>query len=216
MTKVPSTATIVSAKLQLFGLRARTEALMYTLDSVAVASWLWKRGALASAPSSPREARLAILEACDIPYPGSPLNVDSAGSQLLSLVHSSSHRMIRTIASFAGTDRDGLAEYLIPLHLTFIIYARSTSDFVLGGLQALYENDLHASMREFLHAETRCPLDPGCMQNGGACMACLHTGEPSCRNFNQQLARPALFGDRGFLTLQIRAQARSAARANAK
>jgi len=186
--------------LQLYGLRARTEALMFTLDPRGVASWMHHSGLLPTAPTSARDARLAILEACEIPYAGDATDQTSPGARLLELVHSYSHRMIRTIASFAGTDRDGLAEYLVPAHLTFIIYARSTSDFVLGGLQALFENDLNSALQEFLRAETRCPLDPGCMQNGGACMACLHTGEPSCRNFNQYLARPTLFGASGYLT----------------
>lgn len=103
------------------------------------------------------------------------------------------------ISSFAGIDRDALAEYLIPAHLAFIIYARSTSDFVLGGLQALYENDLHNSLGEFVRAEGRCPLDPGCLHSGGACMACLHVGEPSCRHFNRFLTREVLLGPDGYL-----------------
>lgn len=185
---------------QLYGLRARTEALMFTLDPIAVAGWLFDQGALKSVPSNPRDARLAILETCEVPRAGDVDQAGTPGGLLLTLVHSCSHRMIRTMASFAGTDRDGLAEYIVPEHLTFIIYARSTSDFVLGGLQALYENDLNGALHEYLHAEMRCPLDPGCMQNGGACMACLHTGEPSCRHFNQFLGRPALFSQVGFLS----------------
>jgi hypothetical protein len=189
---------------RLYSLRARTEGLLFVLDPLSVASWLRAQGAAVAAAETPRDARAAIIEACEIPYAGDTDSLESPGGRLLTLVHSNAHRMIRTIASFAGTDRDGLAEYLIPLHLAFIIYARSTSDFVLGGLQALYENDLNGALHEFLTAESRCPLDPGCMQNGGACMACLHTGEPSCRCFNQYLARPALFGARGYLTSRRR------------
>lgn len=191
-------------RLQLYGLRARTEALMFSLDPVLVAAWLHRNGSLSSSPQTAREARIAIAEECVIPATGDPHDTATAGADLLRLVHSYSHRLIRTVSAFAGTDRDGLAEYLVPLHLAVIVYARSASDFVLGGLQALYENDLHGALREFLSAETRCPLDPGCMQNGGACMACLHTGEPSCRHYNQFLSRPALFGDSGYLTAGMR------------
>jgi hypothetical protein len=47
--------------------------------------------------------------------------------------------------------------------------------------------------------EHRCALDPGCARGAGACLACLHVGEPSCRYFNTYLDRKSLFGQSGYL-----------------
>jgi hypothetical protein len=71
---------------------------------------------------------------------------------------------------------------------------------VLGGLQAVFENDLDHLLRDVVHSEHRCALDPGCATAGGACMACLHLGEPSCRYFNNYLGRSYLQGPAGYLT----------------
>ncbi|RDI73969.1 hypothetical protein Gocc_2066 [Gaiella occulta] len=79
------------------------------------------------------------------------------------------------------------------------MFAASRGDFVLGGLQALFENDLDKALREVVHGEPRCALDPGCTRNGSACAVCLHVGEPSCRYYNQFLARTTLFGPDGYL-----------------
>ena len=81
----------------------------------------------------------------------------------------------------------------------FVVYAASRGDFVLGGLQAVFETSLNRFLEDFLTGEWRCALDPGCRSGGGACMACLHLGEPSCRWFNRFLDRSSLFGEHGFL-----------------
>ncbi len=44
-------------------------------------------------------------------------------------------------------------------------------------------------------------MDPGCTKTGGACVACLHLGEPSCRYFNRFLDRQTLTGAAGYLTM---------------
>jgi hypothetical protein len=102
---------------------------------------------------------------------------------------------------FAGIDRNALSELLVPHHLAFVVYAAARGDFVLGGLQAVFETELHHLLRDIVLGDHRCALDPGCKHSGGACMACLHIGEPSCRYFNQFLDRRTLFGDAGYLQL---------------
>jgi len=87
----------------------------------------------------------------------------------------------------------------VPLHLAFVVFASSRGDFVLGGLQALFEHDLDKALRDVVRGESRCALDPGCTRHGGACVACLHVGEPTCRYYNQFLDRRALFGADGLL-----------------
>jgi hypothetical protein len=145
-----------------------------------------------------RSARLSILEHLDIPWPTQE-QYQPLGGSVLTLLHSYAHRTIRRLAAFAGIERDGLAEYLLPHHLGFVVYAASRGDFVLGGLQAVFETSLHRYLEDFVSGESRCALDPGCRSGGGACMACLHLGEPSCRWFNRFLDRAQLFGEHGFI-----------------
>jgi hypothetical protein len=145
-----------------------------------------------------RAARLAIIQRVEIPM-ATEENPQPLGGAVLTLLHSYAHRAIRRMAAFAGIERDALAEYLVPHHLAFVVYAASRGDFILGGLQALFETDLHRFLDDLVAGESRCPLDPGCRSGGGACMACLHLGEPSCRWFNRFLDRSVLFGPSGFL-----------------
>lgn len=103
------------------------------------------------------------------------------------------------MAVHAGIERNALSELLVPSHLSFFVYAASKGDFVLGGLQAVFESDLDTFLKALVDDEHRCALDPGCERGGGACSACLHIGEPSCRWFNTRLSRLALFGSNGYL-----------------
>lgn len=186
--------------IRLHAIKAETEGLLFRLDAIRVANWLAARGHLAAAPTEPFEARLAIVRMCEIPRAGEDPSLTTPGADLLRLIHSLSHRIIRKISAFAGIERDSLSEYLVPLHLGFVVFAASRGDFVLGGLQALFENDLDKALREVVHGEPRCALDPGCTRNGSACAVCLHVGEPSCRYYNQFLDRTTLFGPAGYLT----------------
>lgn len=184
--------------IRAYGSFTRTEALLFRLDPLAVHRHLVALGHSLPVASTPREARVALLEQMQIPWPTQE-RYQPLGGNLLTLIHSYAHRTVRRLAAFAGIERDGLAEYLLPHHLSFIVYAASRGDFVLGGLQAVFETSLNRFLEDFLTGEWRCPLDPGCRSGGGACMACLHLGEPSCRWFNRFLDRSSLFGERGFL-----------------
>lgn len=189
---------------RLHGDLSETEALFLRLDPCRVARWLIGRGhtleGFAIDDADPRRARVAILQAAVVPEPGDELPAATVGSDLLTLVHSYSHRLVRQTAVFAGIDRDALAEYLVPLHLGFFVYAAARGDFVLGGLQAVFETDLHSLLDAVVDGEHRCALDPGCARGAGACLACLHLGEPSCRHFNTYLDRKPLFGRSGYLS----------------
>jgi len=190
------------AGYRLHGELAETEALHIRLDPHQVAKWLITRGhALPDYDPAGEDsaARTAILAAVHIPEPGEQIPVTTVGSDLLTLIHTYAHRAIRITAVFAGIDRDALSEYLTPLHLGFFLFAAARGGFVLGGLQAVYETELDNLLDDFVEAEHRCPLDPGCSRGAGACTACLHLGEPSCRWFNTLLDRASLFGQAGYL-----------------
>jgi hypothetical protein len=189
--------------LRAYGSLSKTEALLFQLDPLTVHRYLTDGGFLLEAAASSREARLSILRGAEMPLPLDD-HPQPLGAATLMLLHSYSHRLIRTLAAVAGIERDGLAEYLLPHHLSVIVYAAARGDFVLGGLQAVYETALDRVLEDVVAGEIRCPLDPGCRSGGGACMACLHLGEPSCRWFNRFLDRSALFGDHGFLRGDLR------------
>lgn len=176
-----------------------TEALYLRLDPVRVAAWLHQRGLLEDAPRDPTTARTAIIDAAEFPNRGDDVSFDSAGSAVLTLLHTYAHRFIRQLAVLAGIDRESLAEYLVPHHLGVFIYATPRGQFVLGGLQSVFETDLDRLLELQVEAETRCPLDPGCDRTSGACLACLHIGEPSCSYYNKFLDRKTLFGNSGYL-----------------
>lgn len=184
--------------LRAYGSLAKTEALLFQLDPLLVYRWLIARDYRLAAAENVRDARVSILCGVEIPMPMEEHPQD-LGAAVLSLLHSYSHRMVRTLAAVAGVERDALAEYLLPHHLSFIVYASSRGDFVLGGLQAVFETAMNRVLDDFTTGESRCPLDPGCRSGGGACMACLHLGEPSCRWFNRFLDRSVLYGEGGFL-----------------
>jgi hypothetical protein len=151
-------------------------------------------------PTDPVEARLSILDSTRVPHPGEDESAaQPAGASLLRLVHSFAHRTIRQLAALAGIERDSLAEYLLPEHLAFIVYAATRGDFVLGGLQTVFETRLDVLLDRVRSGESRCPFDPACRRNGAACVACLHLGEPSCRGYNRYLSRLVLFGPGGYL-----------------
>lgn len=189
---------------RLHGELSETEALFFRLNPLKVAAWLTDRGhtlkGYTSGSTDEAAARVAILAAAIVPQPGDQPDPPTVGSDLLVLIHTFAHRVLRQTAVFAGIDRDALSEYLVPIHLGFFIYATARGDFVLGGLQAVFETELDSLIRAVVDNEHRCPLDPGCSRSSGACSACLHVGEPSCRAFNRHLDRRALFGPKGFLT----------------
>ncbi|MER6514514.1 hypothetical protein ABT158_47400 [Nonomuraea sp. NPDC001636] len=178
----------------------QAEALMVQLDPMRIYEWLVHRGHRLPLATNERDARAAIAARVDIPNRFTePGQSQALGEDLLTLTHSYAHRAIRQLAVFAGVDREGLGEYLVPRHCTFFIFAATRGDFVLGGLQAVFENDLDKFLNTLVAAESRCALDPACGRNGGACHACLHLGEPTCGYFNRYLDRRLLFGPHGYL-----------------
>ena len=182
----------------IYGDLASTEALLVRLRPSAVASWIAARGHPIPGELGDEAAARRIAELMLPPEAGGP---NAAYSDVVTLVHSYAHRFIRLAAYYAGIDRNGLSELLFPMHLCFFAYAVPRGDFVLGGLQALFENDLDTLVRRTVTDEHRCALDPGCSHSpsGASCAVCMHLGEPSCRMFNTALDRAVLFSEQGYL-----------------
>ncbi len=183
-----------------YGDCAMTEALVTRLDPIAVSRWLGGLGHQIQIMDTPRNAYRAILEAI-----GNDPESSSVLHDITTLVHSFSHRMVRQTSYHAGIDRESISELLFPMALTCVTYAVPRGDFVLGGLQAMFEHELHTVLERVVRDESRCALDPGCWEakNGAACVVCLHLGEPSCRSFNMHLDRKSLFGTNGYLRMPL-------------
>lgn len=186
---------------RVYGDLQQAEALMFQLDPLQVHQWLTDRGHQLPPAADARVARTVIAAKADIPTRfDEPAEQGTLGQDLLTLTHSMSHRAIRQLAVLAGVDREGLGEYLVPRFGVFFLFAATRGDFVLGGIQAVFENDLDLYLNTLVSAESRCALDPACSRNGGACHACMHLGEPVCGHFNRFLDRKVLFRQDGYLS----------------
>jgi hypothetical protein len=179
----------------------KTEALFVRLNPTLIAEWLSRSGYPLNSWQDEKSARLSVLRTAVVPLAGSKAQSPTAGSSLLTLIHSYSHWLIRQIAMRAGIEMTSLSEFLVPQHCAFFLYAASRGDFVLGGLQAVFETELDSFLLELSNLDLRCPLDPGCRRVNAACVACLHLGEPSCRYYNGYLSRQTLVGPEGYLRL---------------
>lgn len=179
----------------------KTEALLVRLKPELVAKWMEKSGSDLEPWVDDRSARLSILKTSVIPRAAETVPPGNPGARLLALIHSYSHWFIRRLAVHSGVEQSAISEFLVPQHCAFFVYAASRGDFVLGGLQAVFESDLDTFLKDLAQSDLRCPLDPGCQRAGGACMACLHLGEPSCRYYNRHLSRESLNRDKGYLSL---------------
>lgn len=180
---------------------AETEALFVRLSPQRVLGWLNRNGCGLPEGKDDTEAATIILDASESPLPGVASSGNNVGRLVTTLIHSYAHKFIREISVFAGIERSSISELLVPLHLGFFVYAAARGDFVLGGLQAVFENELDELLKLIVAGEHRCPLDPGCAEHGASCAICLHLGEPSCRLFNTMLSRDTLGGSAGYLNV---------------
>lgn len=194
-TKFKFFPALPSGRFPMYGVRTETEGILIELDLVKVVSWLVDSGVVADpGVSAAHDARRWLFRVTD-PV-ASPFNApeNRISEAVLTLTHSISHRMMKSVASRCGLNVDSLAEYLFPSNAAFLIYANTRSEFILGGLEHVFRYDLADAFDE-LTAETRCVFDPPCRHvGGGACAACLYVFEAACCRFNSVLDRNRLFG----------------------
>jgi hypothetical protein len=177
----------------IYGELVQTEALLICLDPKMVHRWLVEGGQDIAAATESRGCAEAVLSTmAPIDHP------NEVTRRVTELVHSFSHAFIKRAAVYAGIERSALSELILPTTLSFFVYATARGSFVLGGLQALLESELHVLLNGLVDDEHRCALDPGCEDTGAACGVCLHLGEPSCQMFNTALSRKALAGGNGY------------------
>lgn len=177
----------------IYGDLAQTEALFIRLDPQQVFRWLSHLGEQLSPATDKRSAAESILSSM------SPMDQpNQITKRVIELVHSISHAFIKRATVYAGIEKSSLSELILPTAFSFFVFAAPRGNFVLGGLQALFESELHLLINGMVEDEHRCALDPGCEDTGAACAVCLHLGEPSCQMFNTSLSRKALAGGFGY------------------
>lgn len=186
--------TLKETRIPMYGVRTETEGLLFQIDPLRIVRWLADNQLITDPglvdEEQAREWMLQTLEPVTSIFEAPAEDVTRA---VLTLVHSASHRMMKSLAARCGLNIDSLAEHLFPLNGAFLVYANKRSQFTLGGLEHVFRRDLADALTE-LTAETRCLFDPVCRDRETACTACLHVAEISCARFNTALSRKVLFG----------------------
>jgi hypothetical protein len=184
-----------------------TEALVFGLDRERVARWLVANRA-ASARDLTRGSDVGPWFAAQVPDfdgrmppPWSPDPIDDPshpayGARLyFRLLHSVAHQCLRALAVDSGFSETGLSEYLFPMSLAFAIYPNGGSEFTIGGLRTVLEQNLDAVVRRAVENDS-CLYDPNCMvANRGVDHGCLQLPETACQCWNWFLSRWELFGE---------------------
>lgn len=189
----------------LFANPTRTEALVFALDRDRAARWLVVNGAAAeqdiAGASGVSRWFASQLDPADgqIPRwdPDTPL-VESDrtfGPRLLfELLHSMAHQMLRAVAVDSGFSETALSEYLFPYDLAFAIHPNGGSEFTVGGLRTVLEQNLDEVVARAVE-NSSCLYDPNCMvANRGADHGCLQLPETACQAWNRFISRWNLYG----------------------
>ena len=182
----------VNGVYPMYGQRVVTEGVLFRLQPQRVVDWLVASGVIGDPdpgtnPTAWLYERLRPVESVFEPPK------DRITAAVLGLVHSMSHRVVGALGDRAGLRRESLSEHLLPFNLSFIVYADTRSDFVMGGLEHVYRNYLSECLWGLPDA-VRCVFDPPCNRGAGACAVCMYLSENSCERFNSALSRHFLFG----------------------
>jgi hypothetical protein len=183
-----------------------TEALVFSLDEARVARWLVANEAATAdevgEPGAVARWFAANMDDYDgrLPPPWNPeQQPDRADPEygprlLFTLLHSMAHQMLRALAVDSGFSETALSEYLFPYALSFAIHPNGGSEFTIGGLRTVLEQNLAEVVSRAGDNDT-CIYDPNCMvANRGADHGCLQLPETACQAWNWFISRWELFG----------------------
>ncbi|MEU8589321.1 hypothetical protein AB0C59_20285 [Streptomyces sp. NPDC048664] len=190
-------------KTLLYAHPTQAEALLFPVDRDRVSRWMVRnelvsQGALDDAGGvaqwlvhqlGPSNGQALSHEVR--PAPGHP---DLPVHELFGLLHSLSHQILRALAVDSGYSETSLSEYLFPYDLAFAVYPNGGSDFSLGAMRTVLEQNLDAVVSRAVDNDS-CLYDPNCMiTNEGADHGCLQLPETACQSWNRNLSRWHLFG----------------------
>ena len=189
----------------LYASPTETEALVFALDRARVGRWLVANSAATqseldeaggahrwfAAGLDPEDGQLPRWDPDLELMPGDP----EYGIRLLfGLLHSTAHQVLRALAVDSGYSETGLSEYLFPYELSFAVHPNGGSEFTIGGLRTVLEQNLDEVVTRAVENAT-CIYDPNCMvANRGSDHGCLQLPETACQSWNRFISRWDLFG----------------------
>ena len=194
----------LSGRTPVYVLPANTEALHVRLDPCLIVRWAIRSlGWRIDDPKileDPARAHIAILQSApslaqapSIAYNEAKQNHDTDCLNVLGLLHTVAHLLMRSAKQGSGYDVNSLMEYIFPADLSFLIYVSSTTDYTTGGLLSLFRHNLPEWFETANIDSLNCLYDPVCSQGGGSCHGC--TQKPiGCETFNHGLSRAYIHG----------------------
>ncbi|GIU76757.1 MAG: hypothetical protein KatS3mg004_3844 [Bryobacteraceae bacterium] len=176
--------------------RIQADALSLRLDPSAVVRWMRRNNAnpvLPSGSDPDLSVHAYFVKLFAGANPRETIQNNPEVRLVFGLLHTLAHLSVRQAALLCGLDMMSISEYILPRTLTFSIYSNHRFGATIGALTALFEQSL-TDWLQSLRSTTQCIYDPVCREREGACHACLHLSETSCRFFNLNLNRAFLFG----------------------
>lgn len=185
-----------SGCLPIFVDRIQADAVSIRFDPDAVLDWLRANGLSPSIPGGTDPAITARSYFVQL-FAGANLRETITGNDELhltfGLLHTFAHLCVRQAAVLCGLDMTSISEYILPRALTVSIYCNHRFGATIGALTALYQQSFTEWLQS-VQSQSQCIYDPVCRDRDGACHACAHLSETSCRYFNLNLNRAFLFG----------------------
>jgi len=180
-----------------------TEALLFVLDPDRVRRWMTVNRLLNPAEVADgtdlKRWFAARMDPTDGQLPGWPDDIgpghpDWPPRELFGLMHTLAHQLLRALAVDSGYSETSLSEYLFPYELAFALHPNGRSDFSIGALRTVLEQNLDAVVNRAVDNDA-CLYDPNCMHaNRGADHGCLLLPETACQCWNRHLSRWYLYG----------------------
>lgn len=122
---------------------------------------------------------------------------DTPSAWIYRPIHSMTHLFMRALGRTSGVDESSIAEMLFPSCCAALIFVNQSGEFNLGTFATCVDNFLDQIISIVAERAEDCIYDPICTQDsGGSCPSCLQIGEMSCENFNRDLSRTYINGDR--------------------
>ncbi|MBO3752992.1 hypothetical protein J5X84_43695 [Streptosporangiaceae bacterium NEAU-GS5] len=180
-----------------------TEALLFALDPERVRRWLIANNLVSQSDiqnaSDLKRWFATRLDPTDGQLPAFPTDIDKThpdwgARELFALLHTLAHQMLRALAVDSGYSETSLSEYLFPYELAFALHPNGRSEFSIGAMRTVLEQNLDAVVKRAVDNDL-CLYDPNCMHaNKGADHGCLLLPETACQCWNRHLSRWYLYG----------------------